>query len=232
MMEERFDTAAAELALGLLDGPERADGLRRVLAEPAFAAEVEGWRTHFAALFPMVPAAMPGDAVFQRIEASIAPASATVTALPRRWAWPSIAALSSMAAAVLLVVLVMRPPAQVAPPDRPTAPALLAAAVVPTAKGDAVSAVYDPAAGSIRLTSAALADARHAAELWVIGGDGVPHSLGLLRPGTTTALTVSPADRSRLAAAAVLAVSIEPQGGSPTGLPTGPVVAKGVLSRT
>ena len=38
---EPQDVAAAELALGLLDGEERAAALRRVLAEPAFAAEVE-----------------------------------------------------------------------------------------------------------------------------------------------------------------------------------------------
>lgn len=232
MTDDLPDTAAAELALGLLDGAERADALRRVLAEPAFGAEVERWRTQFGGLVSAVPEAAPGDGVFGRIEASIAPAPAAVVALPRRWAWPSIAAISSMAAAILFALLITRPAAVVAPPDRPTAPALLAAAVVPSGKGDAVSAVYDPQAGSLRLTAAALADAKHAAELWVIGGDGVPHSLGLLRGGGATALTVAPADRPRLAAAAVLAVSIEPVGGSPTGLPTGPVVAKGVLLRT
>lgn len=238
MTDELPDTTAAELALGLLDGSERADALRRVLAEPAFAAEVERWRTQFGGLFAAVPDAAPGDGVFDRVEASLAPAPApaVVAPMPRRWAWPSIAAISSMAAAVLFALLVTRPAAVVAPPDRPTAPALLAAAVVPSGPeshgADAVSAVYDPQAGSLRLTAAALADARHAAELWVIGGDGVPHSLGLLRGGGATALIVAPADRPRLAAAAVLAVSIEPVGGSPTGLPTGPVVAKGVLSRT
>ena len=235
------DTAAAELALGLLDGSERADALRRVLAEPSFAAEVERWRTHFGALFSAVPEAAPDDGVFRRIEASLAPTPAihapatsepvTVVPLPRRWTWPSIAALSSMAAAVLFALLLTRQPAIVTP-DRPAAPMMLAAAVVPTTKGDALSAVYDPAAGSLRLTAASLVDARHAAELWVIGGDGIPHSLGLLRDGAATAMTVAPADRPRLARAAVLAVSVEPLGGSPTGLPTGPVVAKGVLSRT
>ena len=234
------DTAAAELALGLLEGVERADAMRRVLAEPAFAAEVERWRTHFAALVAAVPDIAPPDALFGRIADSLVPVSASapvplaVAPIRRGWAWPSIAVISSMAAALLLAVTLTltRPAAVVPTPERPTAPALLAAAVVPTTPGDAVSAVYDPSSGALRLTAAALADQRHAAELWVIGGDGVPHSLGLLRGGSTTALTVAPSDRPRLAAAAVLAVSIEPLGGSPTGLPTGPVVAKGVLSRT
>ena len=42
---------AAELALGLLDGDERAAALRRVLADPAFAREVEDWRNRMAGLF-------------------------------------------------------------------------------------------------------------------------------------------------------------------------------------
>ena len=236
------DTAAAELALGLLDGAERADALRRVLAEPPFATEVEDWRTHFAALIPSIPDAAPGEALFNRVQASIAPrpALAPVAPLRRSWAWPSVAAISSMAAALMLAVVLTRPGNAPTPDHAPTpvgAQALLAAAVVPTpdalsGRSDTVSAVYDPDSGALRLTAAALADARHAAQLWVIGGDGVPHSLGLLHGGATTALTVAPADRTRLAATAVLAVSIEPVGGSTTGLPTGPVVAKGVLSRT
>ena len=226
MSADEPDTVAAELALGLLDGEERAAASRRVLAEPAFAAEVERWRSEFAALFPAVPAVAPGDALLARIEDGLAPA--TVVPMPRARLWPSVAALTSLAAAVLLAMLVTRPQAPIATP----ASALLAAAVVPTGAGDAMSAVYDPRSGALRLTAAALADARHSAELWVIGGDGVPHSLGLLSGGAVTAMTVVPADRARLAAAAVLAVSIEPVGGSPTGLPTGPVVAKGPLART
>ena len=45
------DMTAAELALGVLDGEERAAALRRVLADPVFAREVERWRRYLAALF-------------------------------------------------------------------------------------------------------------------------------------------------------------------------------------
>jgi anti-sigma-K factor RskA len=67
--------------------------------------------------------------------------------------------------------------------------------------------------------------------LWVIPADGTPHSLGVLRTQGATALTLRPENRQRIAAGAVLAVTVEPVGGSPSGLPTGPVVAKGILSR-
>lgn len=228
-MSDDPDMTAAELALGLLDGEDRAAALRRVLAEPDFAAEVARWRDHFAALFGDVPAVEPDAALLARVEHGLAPAPAAVTPIRRGWMWPSVAAISSVAAALLLTVVVARP-TPVAPVAAPRA--MLAAAVVPTTTGEAMSAVYEPASGTLRMPAAPLADARHTAQLWVIGRDGVPHSLGLLDGRGANAMTVAPADRARLIAAAVLAVSIEPVGGSPTGLPTGPVVAKGTLAQT
>ena len=97
--------------------------------------------------------------------------------------------------------------------------------------GAPVTAVYDPNSADLRLTPAVLAHSDRSAELWVIAGDGVPHSLGLLKTSGASSLKVNRDNRARLAAGATLAVSIEPIGGSPTGLPTGPVVAKGVLSQ-
>lgn len=230
------DVTAAELALGVLDGDERAGALRRVLAEPAFAAEVARWRDQLALMLDAVPAEAPGPGLFDRIERSLDGGPARVTTPPRSWVWPGIAGASGLAAAAALTLLVLRPEPTVLPPAAPPAPAapapLLVAAIAPTAKGKPVGAVYDARAGIVRLGAATLADARHDAELWVIGGDGVPYSLGLLRRGQTTALPVAPANRARLTATAVLAVSIEPIGGSRNGAPTGPVVAKGALSLT
>lgn len=230
------DTAAAELALGLLDGEERAGALRRVLAEPPFAAEVDRWRGQFALLVPYAPEVSPPAALLARIETSLdgdaTSATPAVTTLRRGWLWPSVAGLTSIAAAALLALLVIRPlPTPIAPPP-PRTTVLLAAAITPSGTGEPVSAVFDPDAGTLRVSAAALADARHSAELWVIGGDGVPHSLGLLRASDRTALTLTAVNRARLGPAAVLAVSVEPIGGSRTGLPTGPVVAKGTLTAT
>lgn len=232
------DMAAAELALGLLEGDERAVALRRVLAEPGFARAVERWRAQVAQLFDLWPEMAAPD-VLRRVEASIdhrgdTPVARLVTS-PRaqsRW-WPGVAALSSVAAAGLLAVLVTRPVPVPAPPvpqrSVPASPTLVAS-IDPQAEGAPVTAVYDERAGAIRLTEASLSQGRHSAELWIIPSNGTPHSLGLLHARGTTALTLSPANRARIAAGATLAVSIEPLGGSQTGLPTGPVVAKGALS--
>ena len=235
--------AAAELALGLIEGEERAVALRRVLAEPGFAQQVDRWRRYLGQLFDLWPE-MPAPAgVLERVEWTIdGPAAMDVPTTPqRRLFWPAAAGLSSVAAAALLLFIVLRPidhaprPAQPsATPTAPiaaTAPTMLVASITPAEKGTPVTAVYDPSSGALRLTPAALADANRSAELWVIGGDGVPHSLGLLRSVGATRFTVNQNNRARLAAGATLAVSLEPIGGSPTGLPTGPVVATGALSQ-
>jgi anti-sigma-K factor RskA len=68
-------------------------------------------------------------------------------------------------------------------------------------------------------------------ELWLIPtGDARPRSLGLIQPGQPIRLDI-PADLAgRITPDATLAVSLEPPGGSPTGQPTGPVIANGKLT--
>jgi anti-sigma-K factor RskA len=69
-----------------------------------------------------------------------------------------------------------------------------------------------------------------ATELWLIAAGGKPRPVGLLAGHGPQLLPVSASLRSAEAAKAVLAVSLEPPGGSPTGAPTGPVIASGVIA--
>jgi anti-sigma-K factor RskA len=66
-------------------------------------------------------------------------------------------------------------------------------------------------------------------ELWLIPADGKPRSLGVIGLEASQLVEVPPMVLKLVAEGAVLAVSIEPTGGSPTGQPTGPVVATGKL---
>ncbi len=61
-------------------------------------------------------------------------------------------------------------------------------------------------------------------ELWIVGDDSVPKSLGVIGP---TGLSIDPAVET--APGRLMAVSREPKGGSPTGAPTGPIFATGKL---
>ena len=68
-------------------------------------------------------------------------------------------------------------------------------------------------------------------EVWLVPPGGTPRSLGLLpsaEGGTTVALNL-PHDTAEALATSELAVSLEPSGGSTTGLPTGPVLFSGAV---
>jgi anti-sigma-K factor RskA len=67
-------------------------------------------------------------------------------------------------------------------------------------------------------------DAQKSFELWAIAG-GPPKPLGLVSAAPGKPLLVPASAVSD--AGTTLAVSLEPEGGSPTGLPTGPVLFQG-----
>lgn len=66
-------------------------------------------------------------------------------------------------------------------------------------------------------------------ELWVIPEGGAPLSLAVLGQLDGT-LQVPEGHRRQLRKGAVLAITVEPAGGSPTGGPTGPVILSGAIS--
>jgi anti-sigma-K factor RskA len=66
-------------------------------------------------------------------------------------------------------------------------------------------------------------------ELWLVRAEVQPRSLGLI-PGTGKArLRLGQEATTAVLSGGLLAVSQEPRGGSPTGVPTGPVVFTGPL---
>lgn len=220
---------AAELALGLLEGDKHAASFARVSADPEFAREVASWRARFATLLGSVPPAPVDPALEERVLSridSMAPPRDSV----RRWPWVAGGALGGALAASLAALLLIPPASTPVPPPLPVQRPLLAAAVTPTGDGGGIAlpVVVEPAAHAIRIASTPAVPAQRVAQLWRIGHDGVPHSLGLLRASGTTELRVTVA----LAPGDVLAISIEPEGGAPGATPTGPVVAKGTLLRT
>lgn len=214
------DVTAAELALGVLDGEERAGALRRLIADPTFAREFEQWRDHFGVMFAQWPEVEAPARVQARLARSVGPQR------PLTSFWPAAAAALALAAASLLLVLVLRPTH--GPLLIPQAAPLLAS-LDPIAAGPALPAIYDPTRGELRIAAGAPPLAGRSAELWMIGTDGIPRSLGVLRSATKTVISIAPADRAKFATGLKLAISSEPVGGSPTGAPTGPILASGEL---
>ena len=94
-----------------------------------------------------------------------------------------------------------------------------------------VAAVTATGNSLVIVPAALLTNDPRAFELWLIpAGETRPRSLGLIQPGQPIRLEIPSDLAGRVTPDATLAVSLEPPGGSPTGLPTGPVIAAGKLT--
>lgn len=223
--------AAAELALGVLDGEERAAALRRVLAEPDFARDVERWRDHFATLFDGVSEVAPSTDLYGRIERRI-----DGKVEPRRavnfWKPTAIAAsLAALAMTAIALRPVDAPPPVVVAEAPPIAAAPMIAAMALTDASGSQPAMYDAATGLVKMPGPMPIPAGKSAQLWVIEGKAAPKPLGTFHSTGPGIYEAEAKTGTVIPAGATLAISIEPMGGSPTGAPTGPVIASGTLSK-
>jgi anti-sigma-K factor RskA len=94
-----------------------------------------------------------------------------------------------------------------------------------------VAAVTATGGSLVVVPASLLTNDPRAIELWIIpAGQSRPRSLGLIQSGEPIRLDLPPDLAGAATAGATLAVSLEPPGGSPTGQPTGPVIASGKLT--
>jgi len=233
--ENDREALAAEHALQLLRGDELRQASALAGSDPGFAREVARWRGRLAPLFGEVEAVDPPDAMWTRIEQATASAgnSSKVVMLRRsRALWRGVAAGMTALAAAFGLILLERPPQQPVAVQRPAAPPLVAM-LGDTDKNMKVVASWDPASRRLVLAVAGdmPADPSHAHELWVIPEGGKPRSLGTMAAGKQMHMRLADALAQLLQQGATIAISVEPPGGSPTGAPTGPVVASGSLDK-
>lgn len=216
----------AEYALGVLSAAERTQVEELLQQDPGYQQQLAAWQRHFAEWLAEFPAVEPPAHVWHGIQQRLFATTDQPPEPPRPWdnarlwRWTTVVALA--ASLVLAVLLVLRP-AQVA------APTLLAR--LEQSDGRLVfSATLQPDGGQVLFVPAGTSRwPGQSAEAWLITADGKPHSLGLLRDDAAVALTVPAGLAKAVAGGTVLAVSLEPPAGSPTGSPTGPVIAQGKI---
>lgn len=220
------DALAAEYVLGVLPHSERLDIIERLEQEPELRAKVAFWEHRLVPLsFAIAPVSPPEGAyaaieqrLFEHGEPSPAP-----------WSWNSLMfwrglSAASLAALAVMFGLYLRIPA----------PAPVTSAFVAEIAGETSTvrllAFYDAASGQLRLTrTEGTAATGRAFELWLIAGQEKPVSLGVLPDDQRAVLSLPEPLKAKLATG-VLAISDEPAGGSPTGQPTGAVLATGKVS--
>lgn len=229
-LSPEHESLAAELALGVLEGADRAEALRLTLSDPAFAVEVEAWRRRLSPLLGTVAAMPPSPRVWNAVEARIGEEKALrSTAGPRSLRlWRGGALVSGAIAAGLALVLVTRPPA----PSVVAVPPATSVAVSQLSGADGgvtMAVAYDPQKGVLRLGGATLLGSGKSPELWIIPEDGVPRSLGIVRADGDE-LTVDAGLRRFMNDGATLAITMEDAASAPHKAPSATPVLVGKFS--
>lgn len=240
---------AGAYVLGTLRGParQRFEAMRR--DDPTLAAVVRDWEAGLTPLAERVPPVEPPARVWKAIEArldSARPGTESSSSLsPGRptseaWRGSGSSLWSSLAfwrtfgltagglASVLLATFLYL---ATGPRGEPVFVAVLTdPRAAATAPPHLVVSMHSPDLLRVRMVRPWQGIEKKSLELWVLPTQGNPRSLGTFTNATgDTMITITTAD-PRVQGAYALAVSVEPPGGSPTGQPTGPVVASGSIA--
>jgi anti-sigma-K factor RskA len=219
---ERDDSVlAGEYTLGLLSADEVAAFEARLNREPDLRVLYAEWAEDLTAMTDDIAPEAPPARVWRGIEADVYGTTARTPWYRRVMLWGGgITAAAALVLAVGYGGLFDRAP--LPPVDAPYAAELAA-----EDRGLVVQALYDDATGRLFVErEAGSAAPGRALELWLIAGEDAPVSLGVLPDDVRAVLAVPDTLRDRFAGSA-LAISDEPEGGSPTGAPTGDILAVG-----
>lgn len=214
---ELRERLAAEYALGILRGRARRR-FERLLADDAGLRDlVQDWELRLNLLAESAPAVAPPPQLWRRIAQQLGPVPAAENWLQRLWNsldfWRP-AGIAALAAAAALVAYIAVSPAPPIPGPN------YIAVLIDADKQPILLAKFDAAAHrlSVRTLRVSPADPAHSQELWLVAGGEAPRSLGLLAGEETTVELTK--DQAAAVVSAILAISLEPAGGSPTGTPT------------
>ncbi len=236
--EDEGRVLAAEYVLGVLGAEERRAVETRIAEDASFAREVGEWEERLGGMASYVKDATPPPQTWLRIQSSLGgpPLAAEARIAQPASIWSSLAfwrglgiASSALAAACIaaLVYVGMQP----APQTQARVPLLATLTGLKTNQPNFVAAISSDGRSLTIVPASLLTADKRSMELWLIPQGGKPASLGLIAAGQPVHLNVPPELLPHVGSGATLAVSLEPLGGSPTGQPTGEVIAHGDLSR-
>ncbi|MCG5477457.1 anti-sigma factor [Sinorhizobium alkalisoli] len=220
----RDEVIAGEYVLGVLSDEDRRKVEARMASDSDFAAMVIRWQNNLASF----------DDAYEQVARSVrgsAPGEQAIVDTPQRppGLWQSLPLWRSLALASLAAVVVLAA-SSVGLFGGGTGGASLVADL--SGEGNAIDLVarFDPASGRLMVTPVAASQTEEKAlELWLIRGTAPAVSLGVLPQSGEGEIPLSSGDRSKVTSGATLAVSVEPPGGSPTGSPSGAVIARGTV---
>lgn len=227
----RDEVIAGEYVLGVLSAEDRRKVEARLAKDRQFAAMVNRWEENLSTFNDDYEALQPPPRTYSAIEQRIlgtAPPDAAFSGKVAGGFWNSLALWRSLALASLVTFIGLALSMSTLMAPRPMSNGRLVADLAGENAAINLVARYDEANGALRITPVAAGKEKEKSlELWLVEEGKSPVSLGVLPQTGEGELAVPAVMRGRLVQGAVLAVSVEPFGGSPTGSATGPVIASG-----
>jgi anti-sigma-K factor RskA len=218
------DAIAAEYVLGTLQGAARRRFERSLKDDPRLRHLVTQWQSRLTPLDELVEPVRPPARVWRKIEDRIA-AAGRRRRLNDMGLWRGASIVSAACALLLAIYIVLQLPRA----EEKMVVVMAGDQGTPAMTVSWPMKSRGPPKLRIRVIGHPDMPAGTSWELWMLpGGDQKPVSLGLIGTAPTQELTVPPHLAPIINSAAGLAMSQEPAGGSPTGLPTGPVLYKGL----
>ena len=224
MLNEEDIALAGEHVIGLLDPSADALSAARVATDAEFSAEVEAWRQRLQPMIDGNDTPVSPD-VWHKIAAALPKQSGQDNSSGNVRVWQSLAGISTIAAAIMAVILLQQPAPVVLP--EPAAP-LIAALGSETGRAS-LTARYDSDNGQMLLTPVSLDTGELYPELWIIPADGKPRSLGIVSGDSPSQISIDAKLRDFIDQGATLAITPEPETGGPGGQPSGPILASGKI---
>jgi anti-sigma-K factor RskA len=229
-----WDAMAAEYVLGTADARTALRVMQAVAIDPRVRDMVEAWEQRLYPLMMLATPEAPPPGLWERIEGQIAPPRAAIAAAaPKRFRlrflWQGWAVGATLVAAGLAAVMVL-PSQSPAPPAMMTVLLSDATQTAWTAEVNRDGGIHLAAlqaAGGASINTAPPDD--KVLQLWQLPpGATAPTSLGLVPRGQSQVSVERPAIAP--VPGMLILISLEPKGGAPNGLPTGPVLFVGKLS--
>ena len=235
--EDDIDGLAAEYVLGSLDAGERKEVAARRRTDAALDRAIKAWEKRLGPLSEGVPDLEPPPYVFQRVTDRLS-AGRGLSNRPTRVRRALVAGTCALAACLALIVIWSRE----LPAISPTLMAQLQRSGAATVLDEGPNVwtpfrfevLFDFRASTMIISPvAAAASPSPHYQLWLLPRDsGPPISLGMIALPLTTTLPWQATYPPDNLAEATLAVSLEPEGGSTIGVPSGPLAFVGKLSKT
>ena len=245
------DLFAGEYVLGVLDAEQRNAAKHRIEGDPGFARLVADWEHRLASMIDTRGTAEVPAHLWPRVRTRLGWAAIDTPGGPARqglWQsagfWRAATGLAVAAALAMIAIgpiglfrgkdthgpdpVVVEPPPPRPPIEDPAAPK----PVTTLARDDGSPgwlASVDTKDGTVLMVPvpAPADDQGRVPELWLIPPGENPRSLGIVSIDRSHTVKVPDTLRAALAKGALLAITLEPGGGAPGGIPSGPIIAKG-----